>query len=148
MLGAVLVWLILKARKEEAQTPGAPVEIVRTAKSSPTRVIGPKDLDATESRVEIPPTGRGQTKTAERSSHAHVVIRNHGTVAYRDVMLKLTCLGSNGKVIDTQTRLVPETIQPGQTLTVDDIAINDLPNGTVRCRISILYSDLGPAPSR
>jgi hypothetical protein len=147
MLGTVLVWLILKARKE-AQTPGTPVEIVRTAKSSPTRVIGPQDLDVAESRMEIPPAGRGQTKTAERSSHAYVVIRNHGTVAYHDFMLKLTCLGSNGKVIDTQTRLVPGTIQPGQTLTVDDIAIDNLPEGTVRCHISILYSDLGPAPSR
>jgi hypothetical protein len=147
MLGTMLVWLILKARKE-AQAPGAPVEIVRTAKSSPTRVIIPQDLDAAESRVEIPPAGRGQTKIAERSSHAHVVIRNHGTVAYHDFMLKLTCLGSNGKVIDTQTRLVPGTIQPGETLTADDIAIDNLPEGTVRCRISVLYADLGPAPSR
>jgi hypothetical protein len=147
MLGAVLVWLILKARKEEAQTARAPVEIVRTARLSPTRAIGPKDLDATESRVEIIPSGRGQTKTAGRSAHAHVVIRNHGTVAYRDIMLKLTCLGGNGKVIDTRTRLVPETIQPGQTLTVNDMAIENLPNDTVRCRISILYSDLGPAAS-
>jgi hypothetical protein len=147
MLGTVLVWLILRARKE-AQVPGTPVEIVRTAKSSPTRVIGPHDLDAAESRVEILPAGRGQMKTAGRSSHVHVVIRNHGTVAYHDFMLKLTCLGSNGKVIDTQTRLVPGTIQPGQTLTVDDIAIDNLPEGTARCRISVLYSDLGSSPSR
>jgi hypothetical protein len=147
MLGTVLVWLVLKSRKE-AQAPAGPVEIVRTAKSSSTRVIGPKDLDATESSVEVIPYLDESAKTAGRSAHAHVVIRNRGTVAYQDAMMKLTCFGGNGKVLGTQTKLVPGSIPPGESLTVDDVIVNNLPNGTARCRIGILYADLGPASSR
>ena len=140
MLGTVLVWLIIQGRKEETRLAAAPSEIVKTAKSSFTRVIAPSDLDAEESRLEI------TTKTPAPGAVGQVVIHNRGKVAYHGVMLKVSCLGSGGKLLDTRTQLVPETIAAGQTLTVGGIVLDTGPRGTVRCSVSILYSDLGPAP--
>ena len=144
MLGAVLVVLILKARKEEAQAASVPVEKVMTARLSPTRVMAPKDLDASASSVEIPATAR--TKDREISVHPHILIRNRGTEAYHNVMLKFICIGTGGKIVATQTMLVPDMISPGQTLTPNVGSPEGIPGGTVRCVITILYSDLGPAP--
>jgi hypothetical protein len=150
MLGTLLVWLVVRARKQEAQIAmvPAPTEIVRSAKSSPTRVIAPKDLDAGESQVEFASMVSGAPKSGGRSALLHVVIRNRGAVPYRNVMLKLTWVGTSGKAIDSQTHLVPGTIEPGQTLNDGEVALEGVPSGSVKCTIAILHSDLGQAQAR
>lgn len=140
MLCAVLVWLVINGRKEESRLAAGPAEIVQTAKTSSTRVMAPGDLEVTESRAGIP------TGSAQRIAIGRIAISNRGKISYHDVMLRISCLGSGGSVLNTQNRLVEGTIQPGQTLTVDDIVVADPPRGAVRCTVSILYSDLGPAP--
>ena len=148
MLATVLIWLVVQARKQEAKTATAPAEIVRSAKSSPTRVIAPKDLDAGESQVEFASMVSGAPKSGGRSALLHIVIRNRGAVPYHNVMLKLTWVGASGKAIDSQTHMVRDTIEPGQTLTDGDVALEDVPNGSVKCTIVILHSDLGQAQAR
>ena len=150
MLGTLLVWLVVRARKQEAQiaTAPAPTEIVRSAKPSPTRVIAPKDLDAGQSQVQFASMVSGASKSGGRSALLHVVIRNRGSVPYHNVMLKLTWIGASGKAIDSQTHLVPDTIQPGQTLDDGEVALEGAPGGSVKCTIAILHSDLGQAQSR
>jgi len=148
MLATLLIWLVVRARKQEAQVAKAPAEIVRSAKSSPTRVIAPKDLDAGESQVEFASMVSGASKSSGRGALLHVVIRNRGAVPYHNVMLKLTWVGTSGKVLDTQNHLVPETIGPGQTLDAGDVALEGVPNGSVKCTIAILHSDLGQAQTR
>jgi hypothetical protein len=140
MLGAVLVWLIINGRKEEARQAAAPTEIVQTARLSPTRVVAPKDLAIVASNA------LGAIKTGKSEPIGPIEIRNNGRIAYHAVMLRLACLDSNGKVLDTKSRLVPDTIQPGQSLTVSDFAPENVPAQAVRYRISIAYSNLGPAP--
>lgn len=142
MLVAVLVWLVLQSRKEETKRTSAPVEIVKTAKLSPTRVVAPKDLEVAGSPVKL---AGGRTKSADRTG---VAIHNRGDVAYHNIMLKITCLGGDGKVLHTQTRVVGETLQPSQTLAVGEIATEAVPPGTARCTVTVLYADLGPASNQ
>lgn len=140
MLGAVLVWLIINGRKEEARLASAPSEVVQTARLSATRAIAPGDLEVAEAEV-----GRINRETALEQL-GPVVIRNRGSVAYHGTMLRLQCLDSAGKLLDTRTHLAPDTIAPGQNITVGGIALEKVPHSTFRYRISIAYSDLGPAP--
>jgi hypothetical protein len=136
MLGVVLVWLIINGHKEEVRQKAAPTEIVKDAGLSATRVVAPTDLEVSESR----PPGAANTKTP-----AGVEIRNRGKLAYRNIMLQVTCLGADGKVLDTRTRLVVETVAPGQSLTLSDLALESIPRGTARFGFSILYGDLDAA---
>ncbi len=140
MLSAVLVWLIINGRKEEARLASAPSEVVQTAKLSPTRAIAPSDLEVAESNVVR--TNREDTPELL----GPVAIRNRGHVAYHGTMLRLQCLDSSGKVVDTRTRLAPDTIAPGQSITITDITLEKVPRSTIRYHISIAFSDLGPAP--
>ena len=148
LLGAVLVSLVLSGRKEEKRLASAPSEIVRTAKATPTRSMAPGDLDVGESKVELVAPDRNHKNAAGPVARCQLVIRNHGQIAYHDVMLRLQCLGSSGKDLDYRTQLVPETIQPGQILTIRDVTIEKIPPGTARCLLSVFYANLGPAPAR
>ncbi len=142
MLVAVLVWLVMQSRREEAQRRSGPVEIVKTARLSPTRVIAPKDLEVTGSPIEM---AAERSKGVGRSQRGAVMIRNRGEIAYHNIMLKLDCFGSSGKTLHMQTRVIVGTLQPGQSLQVGDIPTEGLPPGTVRCTVTILHADLGPA---
>jgi hypothetical protein len=148
LLGAVLVSLVLSGRKEEQRQAAAPTEIVKTAKATATRSMVPEDLDVGESRVELTAADRNQKHTAEPQARCRLVIRNHGRIAYHDLVLKLQCLGSSGKHLGQLTQLVPETIQPGQVLTIPEVLIDKLPAGTAKCTLSVLYANLGSAPAR
>jgi hypothetical protein len=108
----------------------------------------PEDLDAAESRVEVVAPDRNKKDADGPAARCQLVIRNHGQIAYHDVALKLQCLGSNGKDLGFRTQLVPETIQPGQVLTIRDVTIDKIPPGTSRCALSVFYANLGPAPAR
>ena len=148
LLGAVLVSLVLSGRKEEMRLAKAPSEIVKIAKATPTRSLAPADLDVADSKVELAAPDRKQKNAAGQVARCQIVIRNHGQIAYHDAMLKLRCLGSNGKDIDSRTQFVPETIQPGQTLTIRDVTIEKIPPRTARCTLSVLYASIGAAPAR
>ncbi len=139
LLGAVLVWLIINGRKEESRLASAPSEVVQTAKLSPTRAVAPSDLEVAE-----PDTARTDRKDLP-DQLGPVAIHNRGSVAYHGTMLRLQCLDSSGKVLDTRTLLVPETIAPGQTITVGPITLEKVQHSTVRYHIGIAYSDLGTA---
>ncbi len=140
LLVAVLVWLIINGRKEESRRASAPSEVVQTAKLSPTRAVAPSDLEVAE--PDAARTNRGDLP----DQLGPVAIHNRGSVAYHGTMLRLRCLDSSGKVLDTRTLLVPETIAPGQTITVGPIALEKVPHGTVRYHIGIAFSDVGTAP--
>ncbi len=148
MLGILLGWMVLHAKKQEKQIAAASNEIVREAKSSATRVISPKDLDAEASQVNISPHDSGGKKTPVRSAIIHFVIKNHGSVPYHDTMLSLTWVGDGGRVLETQKHLVVGAIEPGGTLTAEDADLDRIPAGSTRCVISIIYSNLGSAEKR
>lgn len=135
MLGAVLVWLIISGRKEEAkQAAAGTTEALKDAKLSATRIVAPGDLEAVES-----------DSAGTETNQAALVIRNRGSLPYHGVLLQVSCLGNKGEVLATKIRLVPDTIPPGQSVTVKGPVIEEAAPGTVRYGISIVYADLGPA---
>lgn len=137
MLVAVLVWLIINGRKAETRLAAAPAEVIQTARLSATRVIAPNDLEPAETNV---------ARQAAAGQVGPITIRNRGNVAYHGTMLRLQCLDAGGKIVDARSRLVPETIAPGQSVTIDPWTLADVPRSVVRYRIVVAYSDLGPAP--
>ncbi|MBP1596294.1 MAG: hypothetical protein H6Q05_1671 [Acidobacteria bacterium] len=148
MLGAVLVMLVVQGRKQEAlraQTP-APAEIIRTARATATRVMAPRDLQITESGGDAAGGAGAGTGNTPSAVIARQSIRNSGRVAYHNIMLKITCLGKGGKVLEIRTRLLPETIPSGLSRSLADLANEPFPDGTIRCTPSILYAEIGAAP--
>ena len=151
MLVAIFVFLIIKGRREESRRAGeesqrapAPVEVTKTARSTATRVIAPKDLEASES-----PDAGGPAKAAAQYVPSEVAIQNRGAVPYHDIMLQLAFLGSGGKVLETRMQLIAQTLPPGQRLIVANTGMNGAPPpGTSAHDLSILYCSFGPAPAR
>jgi hypothetical protein len=139
LLAAALVWLIINGRREEARIAAAPTEVVKTARSSSTRIVAPKDLVA----VTTPDPGEAG---ASAHSLGRVEIQNRGSHTYHNVMLRFTYLAGSGKLLDSQTQLVQGTIEPGQTFFAGRISTDNAPSGASSCNVSILYSELGPAP--
>ncbi len=137
MLAAVLVWLIIKGRQQEAKLAAAPNEIVKTARSSSTRIVAPQDLDVTFQQE----AAAGQTPR----SLGKVVIHNTGKETYHNVMLKLSFVGAGDRVLGSQNYLVKETIEPGQIFAAGEVSADNAPGGTSRCNVVILYSEFGPA---
>jgi hypothetical protein len=140
MLGAVLVWLIINGRKEEMRQTAAQSEVVQTARLSATRVAGAGDLEIAEADVVGMRKGEGAVTLTP------ITIRNRGNLPSHNILLRLQCLDAGGKVIDTRTWRVDETIPPGQSITTPEIALDKVPRTGVRYRIAIIYSDLGSAP--
>jgi hypothetical protein len=148
MLSAVLIVLAIKARREETRAASVPAESLKTAHSTATRVIAPNDLAVAESKGGILTVAGKESPVKKPGARYQVTIRNSGRVAYHDTMLKFTCLRNDGKTLDTRSHLLPETIQPGQSLGLSDITLERLPRGTARCSISIVCASIGPAPAR
>jgi hypothetical protein len=141
MLAAVLVWLIIQGRREEAKIAATPGEVYQTSQSSATRVIAPKDLEVVSLRSDGSSPSSGQ-------SLGSVEIRNRGALAYHNVMLQFSYRGPREKLLEIQTQLAPGTIEPGRTFNAGRISVENAPAGSIRCDVSILYSELGPAPNQ
>jgi hypothetical protein len=146
LLGAVLVSLVIRGRKEEMKTASGPLEVVKTAKGTPTRALIPKDLDAGDSTVELATRRHDAPGAAEQSARCQLVIHNRGQIAYHNIVVSLQCVGSKGKSLKPRTQMVAETIQPGQALTIHDLSMDGIPSDATRCTLSVLYANVGTAP--
>jgi len=148
VLGAVLTYLVLNARKEEKQTVVRPTEIVRVSKPSPTRVLSPADLEIVQV-IAVP----AQTETAVSPSAAKparyvVTIRNRGQVAYGRFSIKL---GQNDadRSEEDQGRELSELVPPGATVALPEIVMEGKPGRPANMRAHIQWADLAgtEAPS-
>jgi hypothetical protein len=142
MLGAVLVVLVLKSRKEERKAPKL-VEIVKESVPTATRVILPQDLDIIENGMEIlgrshAAVGRGSVATVRQ----RVVIRNQGQVAYKNLRLEFAYLNAQGRLLGKRTESILIAIPPGQIVTAEDILIADAPLESAHSQAKILYAAL------
>jgi hypothetical protein len=141
MLAAVLIWLIIKGRQQEARLAAAPGEIVKAARSTSTRVVAPNDLEAVISQEA---SGSG---LAPRSL-GKVTLRNRGGQTYHSIMLMLSFVDAGGKILGTKNHLVQESVGPGQTCAAGEISTDNAPGGTTRCDVKVLYSEFGSATGR
>ncbi len=150
MLAGALAYLVIQGRRQEKlqRTASRPVEVIRNSPASLTRVLAPDDLDIAESKVEFgPPASKpGQEATGETATHS-LVIRNSGLAAYHSLGLRVSYLGRGNKVLGTQTVPVADLIQPGQARSIPELKVDNVPAGTLKCEVKILYGDLEPNPS-
>ena len=140
MLAAVLIRLIIQGRRQETRLAAATGEIVKAARSSSTRVIAPKDLVVS---LNQPPEGSGQPVR----SFGKVTIRNESNRTYRNVMLRLSFAGTDGKILGTRNHLVTDIIGPAQIFAAGEISPDGAPGGAARCEARILYSEFLPPDS-
>jgi hypothetical protein len=131
MLLATLVSLVVQGRKKEQEqrekSLKAPLEIVRTSPSSPTRVLAPADLAVVEA-------GGGSTAG----------LQNLGGNKYRSPMLRLGYLDRKGKSLGNRDRGFDLDLPAGQTIALPDLDPPDAPAGWARRSIRVLYAELAP----
>jgi hypothetical protein len=94
--------------------------------------MAPDELNITDSEMQV----IGST------AHHRIVIRNGGRITYCNIQLSFSYLGSSGKPLAARTYLVDKSILPGQSLSLDDIAQENIPKGAKNCTVRINHADL------
>jgi hypothetical protein len=142
LLGSVLVYMILSARKQEKRAASPTQEIIRQSKPSATRVLSPTDLQITGSAMEIlhPPRDAGSVR--EISARQSITIRNTGSRPYSGVMLKLKYLAASGSTVETRSHEVSVKLPAGETVKLNDLVMEGLPAKVKACSVSIVWADL------
>jgi hypothetical protein len=147
ILVLALAYLMIRGRRTENQEVGRPAEVVREYKPSATRVLAPQDLEFLLQKMalekEINPSDSSEES---RTARHRIKVRNNGKVPYKKIQFCFDYLDRNGKVLETRTHPVAQTILPGTVLDLTDIRIHLLPMDTADYRAAIDYADIGRAP--
>jgi hypothetical protein len=142
LLGSVLVYMILGARKQEKRIVSPPAEIIRQSKPSPTRVLAPPDLQVTESAMEILPPPAVSGSVAEVSARHSVTLRNRGSGHYKAFMLRFNYLTSSGSGVESRSRQITLDLPAGGTVRLQDLLTEALPGKVRACSVSVTWADL------
>ncbi len=142
LLGSVLAYMVLSARKQEKRISSPPAEIVRQSKPSATRVLAPPELQVLDSTVEILPPSPGSGPAAEIAARYSVTVRNQGTSRYKGFMLKFECLAASGNSVETRSLQISQELPPGGTVRLQDLLMEGLPVKVRRCSVSLAWADL------
>ena len=150
MLVVVLVYLVVQGRKQEKQQKKnpRPVELVQESKPTPIRVMAPPDLQIMEAKVELSGTDAGLSNESGVSAKHQIVVRNNGQSVYQNIRFRLTYLSRGDKVLGSQIREAGETLQAGQSRSMGDILVENIPSGTAKSVVTILSADLESPPTR
>jgi len=145
MLGAVLISLIVKARKEDRLSKRV-VEFVKESAPTATRVISPADLRIADSNMKLFDSDDKASRGGRAATASHsVVVQNTGSVAYAGVRIEFSYLGPGGKLLGRKSYSCVVMIPPGEGTTLDNIILKDVPYGTTRSTARILSADLPAA---
>ncbi len=140
LLGAVLVYMVLSARREEKRVGSPPAEIVRQSKPSATRVLTPADLQVSDPSMEIlPPSTGSAPEVAARHS---VTVRNEGTRHYIRFMLRIDYSSASGRAIETRSHQVSQDLPPGGAVRLQDLLMEGLSAKVKHCSVSVAWADL------
>jgi hypothetical protein len=144
MLGAVLVYLVWKGRKEETRAVAArPKEVIRETKPTALRAISPPELSVLNCRLRLETeSGVGRPPGSKSGGTQDVEIRNAGESEYQSVMLKISYLGRGNRILESRKQLVSQPLPPGADITVQAIRIESVPAGTTGCLARVLYADV------
>ena len=144
VLIAVVIFLLLRGRNadKEWEEQNMKAEETQSAPSSPTRVLTPRDLKLVQANVSFAPASEGAEEKGSVTAHHDITVQNSGDDAYGGLRLRLEYLDRNGKVLVDKIHAVGESLSARETLRLEDIAINDLPDGMTDCRVSIISADL------
>jgi hypothetical protein len=139
VLVAALVILVIRGRKMEKEQAEQPVEVVRQAPSSPTRVLAPQDLDITAATMQPQPN--------QAVLHA-VEIKNHGSVPYGGILLRFVYQDRAGNWLLTKTYSLNKiVILPGLGVKVPEIEIKEIPAAAEKFQVGVQYADMLRADS-
>jgi len=146
VLVAVLVSLIVQSRRLETQSAPTVTEVVKTAQSSPIRVIAPQDLMVVGSDIRLvnPSTESAPAADAGSAAELEVSVDNRGSEPYTGVLLRFTYLGSANNALRSQDYLVEKQLPPGQITSTGTIKMDDVPKNTVKCEVTIVSADFEP----
>ena len=144
VLLAIVIFLLLRGRKaeQEWEAQNLDAEETQNAPSSPTRLLTPRNLKLVQTRVSFESVPEAAEGKGPAAAHHDVTIRNSGDDAYDSLRLRLEYLDRNGKVLADRIHAVGESLPPRETLHLEDITIDDLPDGLTDCRVSIISADL------
>ncbi len=142
VLGSVLVYLVLSARKQEKKrTADRSTEIVLASKLSATRVVSPVDIEITGVRTEIGAPGTDEAGPGNAPMRCFVTIRNRGKVAYDRFMVRLMYTDPGSRE-ESRSQAVSEKVAAGATVTLPQIEIGALSRRRSRVRADMVWADL------
>ena len=141
VLVSIFVFLARQGRRMEKEQMRRSNENVQNFKSTPIRVLAPQDLKILKASMVLEPGNEpGELPVARHS----IEIYNAGPVSYCEIQLRLNYLGADGEVIASMPCCIKDSIPPGHTLTLSDLFMQNIPEGTVGCRPSIDSGDFEP----
>jgi hypothetical protein len=138
--------MIMESREMEKQQAAAALEVVKSAKSTPTRAYSPQDLEIVDATMNLSPAGPAAPEREGPGFAAthDLTIRDNGKLPYENILLDITYIGGDGKTLYTKTYMVAgKVVMPGQTLALSGIRIEGVPGGVKQSYIRIVYAEIG-----
>ena len=111
VLVAAMISLILRGRRMEQEHAAQGSEVVQPSKPTNTRVLDPQDLEIVNPAVE---------QKSGSDVPGEIEIRNNGSVAYSQILLRIIHLDRKGKEVGSKICSVGQTVMPGASLKVAD----------------------------
>lgn len=146
VLVAVLVSLIVRSRSIEKQSTPKVTEVVKTAQSSPIRILAPQDLKVVKSDlkfVELAPQS-APNANAPSMPELEVSLENRGPAPYVGVQMHITFLGTRQNILGSRNYLAEQVLPPGQTTSIGNIKLDDVPKKAAKCEVTIISADFEP----
>jgi len=144
VLFAALIVLVVRGRRLEKQEARKVVEVVQESEPSPIRVLAPRDLEISQSKMLLQNVSDGSSKS--QTARHQLELRNKGAAAYGSIQLSFEYLDRGGKQLAVRNSFVEEAPSPGTALRLADIRIEGLPLAAADCRTTIVYAELKSAP--
>jgi hypothetical protein len=146
VLVAVLVSLIVRSRHLETKSAPKTTEIVKTAQSSPIRILAPQDLYVVGSKTKFVKllAESAPIVDAQAAAELEVTVENRGSAPYAGVQLRLTYVDNKNKTLGFRDYLVEKPLLPGQTTSTGIIRLDDVPQNALKCDVSIFAADFEP----
>jgi hypothetical protein len=143
MLGFIV--LAMRSCRQEEEPAGLPEETVQKSEATAVRALKPTDLEIVRSKMVLE-TNAGTAKPSFSARH-EIEIFNRGNVPYKEMRLNFVYLSRTGRVLETRTHSIGQTIVPGATLKLTDIRVDGFSELAAESKVSIVYADMGNASS-
>jgi hypothetical protein len=134
VLVAALIGLILRGRRMELEQAAQRFEVVQPSKPTNTRVLNPQDLEIVNPAVE---------QKSGSGAPGEIEIRNNGSVAYSQILLRIIHLDRKGKEVGSKTYSVGQTLMPQASIKVTNLPAEAGTASTGKLEITVVSADVG-----
>jgi hypothetical protein len=143
MLG--FIFLTVRGCRHEEEPASLPVETTEKSEATAARALKPADLEIVRSKT-VWERNANATKPSFSARH-EIEISNRGSVPYKEMRLNFVYLSRTGKILETRTHSIGQTILPGATLKLTDIRIDGFSESAAESKVTIVYADIVNASS-